>query len=112
MKRALMALPGRARGSDSMSRIPLNEVLPVELAAYTAPKWPECTAARARIESARIRAQEEFFETLALKDDKYLLVVQYIRPFRSSMCGALKWQQFQQRATGNNDGIDRSPRDR
>jgi hypothetical protein len=49
-----------------------------------------------------------------LKDGKYLLVVQYIQhgPFRPSMCGALKWQQAQQRATGNNGGIDRSPRDR
>jgi hypothetical protein len=27
------------------------------------------------------------------------------------MCGALKWQQSQQRATGGNGGIDRSPRD-
>jgi hypothetical protein len=48
-----------------------------------------------------------------LKDGKYLLVVQYIRhgPFRPSMFGALKGQQSQQRATGNNGGIDRSPRD-
>src|SRR5258708_6435015 len=27
------------------------------------------------------------------------------------MCGALKWQQSQQRATANNGGIERSPRD-
>ena len=52
-------------------------------------------------------------DQIALKDGKYLLVVQYIwhGPFRPSTCGALKLQQSQQRATGNN-GIDRSPRDR
>ena len=53
-------------------------------------------------------------DQIALKDGIYLLVVQYIwhGPFRPSMCGALKWQQSPQRATGNNGGIDRSPRDR
>jgi hypothetical protein len=46
-------------------------VLPSELTAYTAPKWPECIAARARIESVRIRAQKKFIETRqrALRQD-------------------------------------------
>jgi hypothetical protein len=43
---------------------PLAEVLPVELTAHTAPKWPECTAARARIEGVRIRAQKAFFRAI------------------------------------------------
>jgi hypothetical protein len=62
-----------------------------------------------------MRGKKVDLETkIALKDGKYLLVVQYIRhgPFRPSICGALKWRQSQQRATGNNGGIDRSPGDR
>jgi hypothetical protein len=48
-----------------MPRIPpLAEVLPIELTAHTTPKWPECTAARAKIESARIRARKEFLEAM------------------------------------------------
>jgi hypothetical protein len=41
---------------------PFAEILPVELTAYTGPKWPECTAARGRIESDRSRAREKFLE--------------------------------------------------
>jgi hypothetical protein len=61
----------------------------------------------------RTRGKTWIRRQIALKDGKYLLVVQYIRhgPFRPSMCGALKWQQSQQRATGTKGGIDRSPRD-
>jgi hypothetical protein len=47
-----------------MARISLAEVLPVELTAYAAQQWPECTAARARIESARIRARKAFFKAI------------------------------------------------
>jgi hypothetical protein len=44
-----------------MARISLAEALPIELSASIA---PECIAARARIESARIRAQEDFLEEI------------------------------------------------
>jgi hypothetical protein len=46
-----------------MPRIPLAEVLPAELTTHTA-QWPECIAARARIESARIRARKEFLKAI------------------------------------------------
>jgi hypothetical protein len=71
-----MALQGRTTRKRSVSRISFSETLPDVLTAYTAgvfrkpdspitaPKWPEIIAARARIESARIRAQKEFLEAI------------------------------------------------
>jgi hypothetical protein len=75
---------------------------------------PQATHPHCRQDAPDARKKSGSGDQIALKDGKYLLVVQYIRHglFRRSMCGALKWQQSQQRAAGNNGGIDRSPRDR